>query len=251
MTILMNNSMINRQMMLGALFSLALAGQLRAQTTTQELQMQNSLGSLATPATTIRPFNFSTVGVKGSPMLLPGGVPGEVTLQSGRQLTTGRFNYDVMDRQVTVKTSFRDSVRYQGTDVKQVILRPSRDQPPIRFEHFPDLVTDEAALKTELVRVVHQGTYGLVQLPIRKFLKTSASPTYGGQAKMGDEYYDDSVYYLIRPDKTAERVKLTRKSLVKALKEKGPVLESFLKTNPLDFDDELNAVQALASLDQK
>lgn len=233
------------------LLCLAGAVRLQAQTTAQELQVQTSLGTLASPSTTIRPFNFSTVGVKGSPMLMPGGVPGEVTLQSGRQLTTGRFNYDVMERQVTVKTSFRDSVRYQGTDVKQVILRPSRDQPPIRFEHFPDLITDEPALKTELVRIVYQGTYGLVQLPIRKFLKASSSPTYGGQAKMGDEYYDDSVYYLIRPDRTAERVKLTRKSLVKAVKEKGPQLDTFLKASPLDLDNELNVAQALASLEQK
>ncbi len=229
------------------LLGVATAGQLQAQ---QELQVQNSFGSLGNAATTIRPFNLGTVGVKGSPFLLPVNVPGEITLGSGRKLTTGRFNYDVMERQLTVKLSSRDSVRYQGTDVKQIIFQP-QNQPPIRLEHFPDLTTTEPALKTELVRVIFQGTYSLVQLPLRKFLKTSTSQTYAGQAKRGDEYYDDSAYYLIRPDRTAERVKLTRKSLTKALKEQGPLLDTYLKSNLTDLDNELDVAKALASLDQK
>ncbi|NID11601.1 hypothetical protein [Fibrivirga algicola] len=215
------------------------------------IEVQNSLGTLSRVATTLRPFNFGTVSVKGSPFIMPGWTRGEVTLQSGRKLTTGHFNYDALERQVTVKTSARDSVRYQGTDVSQLLLQPSANHEPIIFEHLSNLITDDAALKDELVRIIHRGTYLLVQLPVKKFLKTSASQTYGGDARVGDEYYDASVYYLVRPDHTAEQVKLNRRSLVRALKEKGPALEDFLKTNNIDLADELDIAKALASLDQK
>ena len=54
----------------------------------------------------------------------------------------------------------------------------------------------------------------------------------------------------MRPDQTTERVKLTKKSLVKALKDKGTALESFLKINKIDLANEDDAAKALASLDQ-
>jgi hypothetical protein len=229
---------------------LAGGGELHAQTSTsQEIQVQNNMGLASNSASAIRTFNFSTIGLKGSPLLLPGWVPGEITLQSGRQVKTGLFNYDVFVRQVTVKRSPTDSIRYKSETVKQLILRPEGAATPIRYEHVPDLITDEADLKTELLRIIHQGTYSLVQLPIRKFVKAPVKQSYDGLNELNNEYRDESVYYLIRPDHTAEKVKLTRKSLVRALKEKGAAFEDYLKKNDgIDLANEAQVANALATL---
>ena len=225
---------------------------LRAQSkTVQEQQVMNDVGSFANTPTAIRTFNFSTVGLKGSPLLLPNWVPGEITFMSGRKLTVEKANYDVFERQLTFKRTVRDSVRYQADVVKEFTLLPA-NQPALRFEHMPaTVVTTETALKNDLVRVVHKGTYTLVELPVRKFVKATSSQPYGGSSEANDEFKDESVYYLIRPDQTAERVKLTKKSLMGALQTNGPAFDTYLKTNKLDSRLEADVVRALASLDAK
>ena len=210
------------------------------------------MGVLANQSGSLRSFDFSTIGLKGSPLFLPRWVPGEVTLQSGRQLKTELFNYDVFARQITVKKSATDSVRYQIESVKQLVLQPGEGMLPLHFERMPDLIIGEAAPKTDLLRIIHRGTYSLVQLPLRTFVQAPARQSYDAQTEQNHEYRDESVYYLVRPDRTAERVKLTRKSLVRALKHKGPMLESFLKANPaLDLTNEDDTARALASLNEK
>ena len=211
----------------------------------------NDVGSFGNTPTAIRTFNFSPVGLKGSPLLLPGWAPGEITFMSGRKLTVEKANYDVFERQLTFKRSVRDSVRYQGDVVSQFTLLPA-GQAALRFEHLPKtVVTTETALKTELVRVLHKGMYTLVELPVRKFVKASALQPYGGSSEANDEFRDESVLYLIRPDQTAERVKLTKKSLMAAMQSSGAAFDTYLKANKLDPRLEADVVRALASFDVK
>ncbi|WP_375443676.1 hypothetical protein [uncultured Fibrella sp.] len=212
----------------------------------QEIQVQNNI---ATPTNnTLRTFNNSVVGTKGSPFVLSGWAPGELTLEGGKSIKTGLFNYDIINRLVNLKRSAHDSVVYDMATVKQLILQPTGFA-PLRYEHVPDLITDEVSLKTDLLRIIQQGTYSLVELPVRTYIKAPTKQAYGGLGEAANEYRDESAYYLIRPDHTVERVKLTKKSLVKALKDKGSALEGFLKANAVDLSNEANAARALAALD--
>lgn len=232
-----------------ALFCLIYSAKSQAQTSSaQELQVQTSIGSPTNNM--LRPFDNSIVGTKGSPFALADWVPGELLLEGGKLIKTGLFKYDITNKLVNLKRSPRDSVVYEITSVKQLILQP-KGIIPVQYEHVPDLITDEAGLKKDLLRIIHKGTYSLVELPARTYVKAPAKQVYGGQDAANNEYRNESAYYLIRPDRTAERVKLTRKSLVKALKDKGPALESFLKLNTIDLANEGDAAKALASLDQK
>jgi len=233
------------------LLGLLIISPLKAQQTTQG-QADQVRANAADPYTTtnsIRAFNASTVSLKGSPLALPGWVAGELTLEDSKPNTTGLFNYDIYSKLVTVKRSARDSVVYPISAVKQLILKPN-GAAPIRYEHIPGLISDEAALKTDLLRIIHQGTYSLVELPVKTYVKAPTKQTYGGMGEVSNEFRNESVYFLVRPDQTTERVKLTKKSLVKALKDKGTALESFLKINKIDLDNEEDAAKALASLDQ-
>lgn len=229
-----------------ALFSVVCSAELRAQVSTaQEMQVTNNASNPTN--TTLRAFNLSTVGLKGTPLALPNWAPGELTLDDSKPVTAGLFNYDVYSKLVTVKRSPRDSVVYAIASVKQLILKPN-GAAPMRYEHVPGLVTDEAALKTDLLRIIYQGTYSLVELPVKQYIKAPAKQTYGGMGEVSNEFRDESVYYLIRPDHTAERVKLSKKSLAKALKDKGAAFEIFVKANSTDFDKEHDVAKALASL---
>ena len=236
---------------LAALLSVVAPSLLAQNRTAQEVQGQTSITTTGdNNSISIRSFNASNVGLKGSPMLEADWVPGEVTLQSGKRITNGLVNYDAYERQVMIKTSPTDSVRYMGRGVTQLIMQPIIGT-PVRFIHFTNLATDDVALKNELVRVIHEGTYSLVELPVRTFAKAQARPAYGGQPEVFDEFRDESAYYLIRPDHTAEKIKLTRKSLATALTDKADAFDRYVKDNKLDVKREADAARALASLDQK
>ncbi|MBO0950555.1 hypothetical protein [Fibrella forsythiae] len=229
-----------------ALLSLMDVAELQAQTSSaQEIQVTNNASNPTN--NTLRAFNLSTIGLKGTPLALPNWAPGELTLDGSQPVTAGLFNYDIYSKLVTVKRSPRDSVVYAIASVKQLILKPN-GVAPLRYEHVPGLITDEAALKTDLLRIIHQGTYSLVEFPVKQYIKAPAKQTYGGMGEVSNEFRDESVYYLIRPDHTTERVKLSKKSLTKALKDKGAAFESFVKANSIDFDKEADVAKALAAL---
>lgn len=227
-----------------------LQAQTKQTTQGQADQVRTNIADPYTTTNTLRTFNMSTVGTRGTPLALPNWTPGELTVDGGKPSTAGLFNYDVYSKLVAVKRSPRDSVVYAIASVKQLILKPD-GVAPLLYEHVPDLITDEASLKTDLLRIIHKGTYSLVEQPVRTFIKAPAKQTYGGMGEVSNEYRNESVYYLVRPDHTVERVKLARKSLVRALKEKGVALESYLKTNPVDLSNEADVAKALASLEQK
>ncbi len=235
---------------------LALTGtvHVKAQTTqTTQGQADQARTAIADPYTasnTLRTFNMSTVGLKGTPLAVPNWAPGELTLEGGKTIRAGLFNYDVYSKLVAVKRSPRDSVVYDIASVMQLTLQPGGGA-ALQYEHVPDLITNEANLKTDLLRIIHKGTYSLVEQPVKTFVKAPTKQTYGGLGEVSNEYRDESVYYLIRPDRTAERVKLNRKSLIRALKEKGESVERYLKANSIDLKTEADVAKALASLDQK
>ena len=196
---------------------------------------------------TARTFNLSETTTKGSPMALSVWTPGTLTFQTGKSITNGLMNYNVMSQEVWVKRSARDSARYTGASVKTLELQLESDNQPIRYEHLTGVMTDEAALKTGLVRVVYQGPYSLVYVPVKRFQKAPTSQGYG-QGQNFDEYRDESAYYIIRPDKTAERVKLNRKAIANALQSKGAAFETVLKDKKLDPKVEADVVTALGGI---
>ncbi|MBO0937228.1 hypothetical protein J2I47_11775 [Fibrella sp. HMF5335] len=194
-----------------------------------------------------RTFNLSETALKGSPLAFDNWTPGTLLFKSGNTIANALFNYDALDQEIWVKRSAKDSARYAVAGVKQLSLQSADNNQPTRYEHLAGVVTDETALKTGLVRVVYQGDYSLVQLPVKRFYKAPAKQPYGN-TQVFDEFRDESAYFIIRPDKTAERVKLNRKALVSALQSKGAAFETVLKDKKLDAKLEADVVTALGAL---
>ena len=196
---------------------------------------------------TTRTFNLTEITTKGTPMALTTWTAGSVRFYSGKAIASALINIDVINQDVWVKRSARDSALFAVALVKEVLLTSETSEQPIRYEHIAGITTDDAALKTGLVRVAFQGPYSLVQLPVKRFFKAPANQAYGaGQSY--DEYRNESAYYIIRPDKTAERVKLNRKSLAGALQGKSAAFETVLKDRKLDAKIEADVVAALGAL---
>ncbi len=231
--------------LLAALFGLFSIASV-AQTTSPTVATEQVIGGPFTNST-LRWFNLSETALEGTPMALTDWTPGTLIFKSGNTIANALFNYDALNQELWVKRSAQDSARYAVAGIKNLMIQPAYGSQPVRYEPVVGVVTDETALKTGLVRVVYQGAYSLVQLPVKRFYKAPAKQPYGN-TQVFDEFRDESAYFIIRPDKTAERVKLNRKALVNALQSKGASFETVLKDKKLDPKAEADVVTALGSI---
>lgn len=211
--------------------------------------VQQTLNSLGTSGnmSAIRTFDGRVVGLKGTPLLYANWLPGEATLVNGAKISNAQFKYNVPDRRLFVLRNSRDSTQIEAYNVKSLTLQAGADGTPQQYEHLPKLKNDVSAIPADLVRVICQGTYSLVQLPVKGFYKATSSSPYG-EARDYNEFRDEPVYLLLRPDGTAEKVKLTKKSLTGALQDQADAFTKYLKDNKLSADVEGDVAKALAAL---
>ena len=231
--------------LLSALFGLLSIASL-AQTASPPVAVEQVIGG-PFASSTLRRFDLGETALKGTPMALTDWTPGTLTFKSGNTIANALFNYDALNQELWVKRSMKDSARYAVAGIKNLLIQSADNSQPVRYEHVEGVVTDETALRTGLVRVVYRGDYSLVQLPVKRFYKAPAKQPYGN-TQVFDEFRDESAYFIVRPDKTAERVKLNRKALANALQSKGPAFETVVKDKKLDAKVEADVATALGSI---
>lgn len=208
--------------------------------------VQQTLTSLGTSGnmSMVRTFDGRTIALRGTPMLYANWLPGEATLVNGAKIMNAQFKYSVPDRRVFVLRNGRDSTQIEAYNVRSLTLQT--DTPQV-YEHLPTLKNNVSTVPADLVRIIYRGTYSLVQLPVKEFYKATSSSPYG-EARNYNEFRDEPVYLLLRPDGTAEKVKLTKKSLAGTLQDQADVFAKYVKENKLDVGTESDVAKALASL---
>lgn len=231
------------------LSSAALFGQSPSTPTETPIFQQNlqELGNPNNVSTTVRTFDLRSVSLRGSPLVFSTWTPGSVTLVNGKTIDNAQFKYDVVNRVLLVLRNGKDSTQTAGYYVQAMTLMPPGGAPQ-PYRRLSDLKADVPEPGQTLVRVIHRGPYSLVQLPVRKFHKAPPRSPYGNNIDY-DEFRDESVYYLVRPDGSAEKVKLSKKALASALGDKADAFGKIVKEQRLDVSIETDAAQALALLD--
>lgn len=196
-----------------------------------------------------RTFDNRPINTRGNSFYLPDWRSGIVTIADRVTPYKGQFKLDVMNNRLMVKQPTGDSIWVSADRLSTIVLNPlTPDQPTVNFRRFGTVKTNENLSSASLVRVLHEGTYGaLVQLPIRRFYKAAPSDAYSLHATT-NEIRDESVYYVIRPDQTAAKVKLGRRVLTDAMGAVGKQLDLHAKANNLTLKSEKEVVDALAGL---
>ena len=196
-----------------------------------------------------RTFDNRTITTRGTPFYLPSWLSGEATIEGSQTRYRGQFKLDVMNDRLLVKQPQGDSIWVSAARLSTLTLNPLANDPAsVRFRRFASAVADEPLLHTTFVRVLHEGAYGtLVQLPIRRLYKAAPSDSYSHHATT-DEIRDESVYYVIHPDHTTEKVKLNRRSLIDAMGEAGRQLDNHARANNLSLRSQAEVIQALGAL---
>ena len=214
-------------------------------------QVQQSLDDIGNTkmVNSSRTFDNRTITTRGTPFYTTDWLPGEVKISNVSTTYKGQLKLDVMNDRLMVKQPKGDSIWVSADRLSSVTLNPLvNDGMTLTFRRFPTVKTQEPMLRTALVRVLHEGGYGaLVQLPVRRLYKAAPGDAYAVNATTS-EIRDESVYYMIHPDQTAEKIKLNRRSLVEAIGAAGRQLDNYAKANNLSLRSEREVIEALKTL---
>jgi hypothetical protein len=180
-------------------------------------------------------FDYRTIATKGSPYYDEAWLPGEVTIGDRTTRYSGQLKLDVLNNRLLMKRPQGDSVWVPTGPLRTITLNPlAGDSRTIRFRHFAEAKFGDPAINESFLRVLHEGDYGtLVQWPIRRLYKARPNDPYN-HSPTTEEIRDEPVYYVIRPDHSAEKIKFSRRAVADAMgPQGGPQFEAYLKAQSL------------------
>lgn len=184
-------------------------------------------------------------GIKGSPYFLP---------QWGKgKIAAGKTIYDNIDMNYNV---YENNIIYRRKDGSPYILGPdqieyfelqdSTGQRSYTFKRLPALAAQDAKLASQFGVVLFEGKVtSFIAMPEKSILKADYKGGYSS-GRNYDEFLTGQSYYLVGPGSAVQKVKLSKRNLLKALQDKDKQVEQYLKAENIDAGTEQGWAKALA-----
>ncbi|MCU0449965.1 MAG: hypothetical protein MUC97_09015 [Bernardetiaceae bacterium] len=218
-----------------------------AQTTPQGNDAQLNLNNIGTAGTNgvVRTYDNRYDGVRNSPYLLDPWLKGNLLLANGQKYEQVSLKLNTHQDELVFRRTGGDSVILNRQNVAQFELSSPAGQ-PLAFRCWQP----EGASQPGYYQVLAQGKYGLYVRHTKTLLKADFKGAYSS-GRTYDEFVDEKTYYLTLPDQpnTLVKVKLSPKTLLKALQDKGPLAQYAEKEN-LDLKKEADVARLLAFANQ-
>ena len=188
-------------------------------------------------------------GLVGTPYFLPNWSNGQIVLTGGKQYTNVPIKFDA-HRQALIllrPQQGNDSIIVNRATVLGFQLDNGNGQSYV-FRRYAGLKSSDATVADGYFLVLHEGKITL----LKRVAKTIQGADYKGGYANGnryDAYQDANTYYLLKPDQTLTKMKLSEKSLLDALGDQKDALKAFVKQENLKFKTESDAVSLLKKYD--
>ncbi|WP_400191346.1 hypothetical protein [Hymenobacter sp. B81] len=220
-----------------------------------ERNMNNSglIANIGNEQNAFYTFDTRYEGLKGTPYLVSGWRPADLTLSDGRAFSDIPARFDVYSKRLVIKQN-KDSVWLDQRMVREFVLHdsPSPAMPTRtdrRFRAFPDAT--DAELRTSFAELLHEGPqYALLKLPRKKLVKANYQGPYAADRRF-DELIDRETYYLRRPDGTLVEVKPNLKGLTAVDAALGQKLQAEAARSKASGKSEAELVALLQAVDAK
>ncbi len=208
----------------------------------------NNLNALSR-GTMIERIDTRYEGQHGSPYLLPNWAKGRVDLLDGRQYTDVPLKFNAYRQELTLlrPRSGNDSIVVDRRTVAGFVLTDSSGQ-LYPFRRFPAAKADDATTQDTYFLVLYASKSAL----LKRVAKTLNPADYRGGYSPNvryDTYQDAFSYYLLKPDQTLTKVKLTKKALLDVLSDQAGALKAFVDSQKLGLKTEADAVALLKQYD--
>lgn len=199
--------------------------------------------------TMINTIDHRYEGLRGTPYFLPEWNKGQIEMVAGQHYTDVPIKFNAYRQYLILlrPRSGNDSIIVHTNQVKSFQFKNSDGQ-VYTFRHIPTAKTDDEVLKEGYFLVLYQDKSALLKRILKTFRPADYKNPYSNGTRY-DEFRPAVSYYILKPDQTLEKVKLTDKSIIDALGAHTDELKAFAKQNNLSGRTENDAIQLVQKYD--
>lgn len=186
-------------------------------------------------------------GLRGTPYFLPAWSNGQIELLNGRRFTNVPIKFDSQRQELILlrPNQGNDSIIIARQTVNRFLLA-NADGKEYLFKRYPALKTNDSQLDGGYFLVLYEGKTALLKRVTKSIRAADYKAPYSSGVRY-DSFTDANAYYILKPDQTLTKVKLSKRSLLDALDTKNDALKSF--ADKLGFKSETDAVTLVQQYD--
>ncbi|WP_460960644.1 hypothetical protein [Spirosoma litoris] len=203
----------------------------------------------AGPYTMVNTMDHRYEGLRGTPYFLPAWNKGQIEMAAGQNYKEVPIKFDAYRQHLILLRTWagNDSIIVNVDQVKSFQLKNADGQFYV-FRHIPEAKTNDDALKNGYFLVLYQGKSALLKRVAKSFKQADYKNPYANGERY-DEFRDVNSYYVLKPDQTLTKVKLSDKSIIESLGDHTDELKAYAKQESLSGKSENEAVLLVKKYD--
>ncbi|MBD2704906.1 hypothetical protein IC229_30015 [Spirosoma sp. BT702] len=188
-------------------------------------------------------------GLHGTAYFLPEWNTGQVEIASGQHYRNVPIKFNAYKQQLILlrKQVNNDSIIVDANQVKSFQFTDNLGQLYV-FRRYPNVKTDETKAKEGYFLVLYQGKSSLLKRISKTFQPANFKGPYSNDIRY-DEFQNVISYYLLKPDQTLSKIKLSDKALLEAIGDHKDELKDFARQSSLNLKTEEGAAALLKRYD--
>lgn len=186
-------------------------------------------------------------GVKGTPYLNEDFRTGDIYFTDGTGIVQINIRYNIYKDELEFKNS-TSGIIFVIDRNKINGFRLNEPGDSLYFEYF-DLKPDKRGEKS-LVQILYKGKTVLLLKHKKLFIQADYKGAYASGEKY-DEFQDDKDYYIVIDNEPIQKIRLNKKSVLKALGDNQSALKEFVSANKIDFNNTTEVAKLLKFYDSQ
>lgn len=180
-------------------------------------------------------------GQHGTPYLIDTWTTGQIALNDGRQYKEVPLKFDAYRQEVLMlrPKQNNDSIIVDKNTVSRFLLAGPDGQSYL-FGRYPSAQTTDNLVKNGYFLILYSGKNALLKRIAKTFKPADYKGGYSANVRY-DAYSDANSYYLLKPDQTLTKLKLSKKALLEAMSDRADVLSAYADKEKLDLKTETGA----------
>ncbi|HZY80742.1 MAG TPA: hypothetical protein VFE50_14565 [Cyclobacteriaceae bacterium] len=189
-----------------------------------------------------RSFDNRYTGVKGTSTVFDDFVYGNVNMKSGERAEGQELNYDVMTRELIVRSRIYKKILAVRYDLVNSFELIDANGDTLFFEKIAD--------NKGFVQRVHSGKAKVYMKYQKQIARANHGGAYNSNARTYDEFEDVSVYLVSKNDEPLSEMKGSRKAVEAKFPEKKDFIKKYFKENKPDLKNPKEMSRFFAALEK-
>ncbi len=186
-------------------------------------------------------------GIKGTPYLFDDWKQGNIYLNDNTYINDVNIKYNIYtDDVLYLNSTSGDSLIIDRSVIKSFEINDDNSGNMLLFREI-SLRADKKERNT-FIKVIYEDKSKFIIKYTKTFIKADYKGAYSAGRKY-DEYVDDYQYYIITNPDNPSKVKLNRKSVVKALSDREDKILAYMNEHNLNLDNEDDIIELMKYYD--